>query len=67
MKVHNLLGLAAPKLGSVGLELEVEAQNPLPVVNEKSWKTKDDGSLRGFGAEYVSKGPIHGLAVSSIV
>lgn len=58
MKVHQILGLAGPKPGDVGLELEVEAKNPLPIINEKSWKTKADGSLRGFGAEYISKGPI---------
>jgi len=58
LKVYHILGLAEPKRGDVGLELEVEGNAPLPHIEEKSWKTKDDGSLRGHGKEYYSKQPI---------
>lgn len=57
-KLYNLLAMDRPKTGDVGLELEVEGEAALPVVNEKTWRTKEDGSLRGFGAEYVSSKPI---------
>lgn len=58
IKLHHVMGLAEPKRGDVGLELEVEGLAALPVVNEKSWKTKSDDSLRGFAAEYVNNRPI---------
>lgn len=50
------------KSGSVGLELEVESSEPLPIIEVPPWKTKDDESLRGQqhgGAkEYVTDGAI---------
>jgi len=58
LKVYHILGLVEPKRGDVGLELEVEGNAPLPHIEEKSWKTKDDRSLRGHGKEYYSKQPI---------
>jgi hypothetical protein len=58
LKVYHLLGLAEPKRGDVGLELEVEGLAQLPHIEEKSWRTKRDNSLRGFGNEYYSKQPI---------
>lgn len=58
MKAHHFLGMEAPKRGDVGLELEVESFEPLPEVNEKSWRSKKDNSLRGYGMEYYSKQPI---------
>lgn len=45
------------KEGDVGLELEVEADQPLPSVTG-AWKSKEEGSLRGYSMEYVTNGPI---------
>jgi len=58
-KLYQYLGLASPKRGDVGLELEVEAVvGPLPAVNEKKWRTKEDGSLRWHAREYVTSEPV---------
>lgn len=58
VKIFNIRGDLEPKTGHIGMELEVEAQRPLRVINEKRWRTKEDGSLRGHAAEYVTSGPI---------
>lgn len=47
------------KKGSIGVEIEVEAVNALPQVlpADCSWVYHRDGSLRGEGAEYVTRLP----------
>lgn len=42
--------------GDVGLELEVEAHNRVPLVVPDPWEVKEDGSLRHTAREYVSRG-----------
>jgi hypothetical protein len=60
-KLYQLLGNRHPTQGDVGIEIEVEGQDLVPV-NNKWWKTEDDGSLRGRfpdeKAEYVLNQPI---------
>lgn len=46
------------KVGDIGIEIEVEAKNVLPIVKEDNWRTDRDGSLRGNSAEYVTANPI---------
>lgn len=58
MLVSDLLGMDRPKVGEVGIELEVEALTPLPIINEKGWRTKEDPSLRYHALEYVTARPI---------
>ena len=53
---HQYLG-RKDKPGDVGLELEVEADRPLPVITG-DWLSKEEGSLRGYSMEYVTNGPI---------
>jgi hypothetical protein len=38
----------------MGIEVEVEAERPLPPAGKK-WKAVNDGSLRGYATEYVSQ------------
>jgi|SRR5688572_17979562 len=45
------------KGGEVGIEIEMEAVNELPVVASTHWTTVKEGSLRN-GREYVSKVPL---------
>lgn len=42
--------------GELALEIEVEGAN-LPRINDKWWRSEDDGSLKGEGVEYVMKAP----------
>lgn len=44
--------------GDLGLELEVEAMDSLPDVTDLGWTTKNDGSLRYIGKEYITSSPI---------
>lgn len=53
---HQYIGRVA-KEGDVGLELEVEADRPLPDISD-FWRSKTEGSLRGYSMEYVTNGPI---------
>lgn len=59
-KLRELLGLRRLD-GSVGIEIEVEGEN-LRMIDSPTWKTEDDGSLRGSypeqRSEYVLKRPI---------
>jgi hypothetical protein len=55
MLIRDYLGLK-PVDGDVGLELEVEAERPLPEGRIGSWSAKADGSLRGrYNMEYITK------------
>jgi hypothetical protein len=45
--------------GEVGIEIETEAKKPYDVPKSKTWNVVPDGSLRDFGMEYVTKGPLH--------
>jgi hypothetical protein len=55
--LSDLLGMAA-KPGDVGIEVEVEGYDPLPVIAEGAWRSKADNSLRYNGMEYITKSPI---------
>lgn len=59
--MRNLLppSVAEGKSGDIGLELECEAKRQLPFEHAKttSWAAKSEGSLRGYGIEYVSRRP----------
>jgi len=56
--VASIIGLPEPKKGDVGMELEVEGLRPLPQINEKKWRSKEDGSLRGYSMEYYNSEPV---------
>ena len=47
------------KQGDLGLEFECEGRDPLPMPHNATWTTHEEGSLRGFGMEYVTNGPIN--------
>lgn len=55
--ISDITGIA-PKTGDLGLELEVEAKNKLPIINTASWRSDEDHSLRN-GLEYISNGPFN--------
>ena len=45
--------------GDVGIEVEVEADSPLPEDGHPTiWASERDGSLRGYCREYITKGPL---------
>lgn len=48
----------APKSGDFGIEVEVEYLDTVKNLLTQDWITKNDGSLRYHGREYVSPGPI---------
>jgi len=44
--------------GHLGIEIETETTNPYQVPNIPGWKCINDGSLRDFGKEYITNGPV---------
>lgn len=54
--VKELVGFK--KAGDLGIELEVEGTEPLPVIEDDPWQSQGDESLRGFGMEYYTSRPI---------
>lgn len=60
-KLFALLGKDSAIEGDVGIEIECEGANIKPLKNV-TWKSEDDGSLRGFypetRAEFVMNGPV---------
>lgn len=61
MKIFQILGLANPIDGDFGIEIEAEGEG-MNEVNNRWWKTVDDGSLRGAypesRAEFILAQPI---------
>jgi hypothetical protein len=57
-KVHEVFGIE-PKLGSLGIEVEVEGKAKLPVQINDRWRVHNDGSLRGEAKEYVFAKPLN--------
>lgn len=57
--MKSILDMFGPPLsgGDVGVEIEVEGVN-LPIRPFDVWSVKRDGSLKGEGYEYISKGAI---------
>lgn len=55
--IEHIKQTLAPE-GHVGIEIEVEAHEPLPQTKKKPWKYKGEGSLRLYGMEYFTDGPI---------
>lgn len=55
-KIREVLELGRVR-GDVGIEIEVEAEEPLPSVSGV-WRYEEDGSLRGNSMEYITNGPI---------
>lgn len=57
-KVKDVFGLASVE-GEVGIEIEMETQNMIPNVGgvSKLWRLEHDGSLKGFGTEFVTRRP----------
>lgn len=59
-KLHELLK-QRPSGGDIGIEIETEGENLVPI-NTDLWRTEDDGSLRGNypneRAEFVLKRPV---------
>lgn len=57
-KVYSVfLGIGEPIKQEIGVEVEVEGNN-LPLIQDRFWKTENDGSLRGEAFEYLLKAPI---------
>lgn len=46
------------------LEIEAEFSEPFSTDLPKTWRAKDDGSLRGFAVEIISRGPLDDDALS---
>lgn len=66
-KVRDFLGLTKCE-GDVGVEIEVEARKPLPTPCPTSnWRREEDGSLRGFSAEYVMNKPVSAKVASEML
>lgn len=42
----------------IGIELEVEFLEAAPIIETKNWRSKREGSLRYYGAEFVNPSPI---------
>lgn len=58
MEVYKILGRPEPKAGDVGIEIEVEGHEPLPPAPRNScWVSKEEGSLRYHGREYITNEP----------
>lgn len=55
--VASLLGMSI-KQGDLGIEIETEAARAYDVPRIQGWVSKSDGSLRDFGIEYISNGPV---------
>lgn len=54
--VANSFGHKLKKEKLFGIEIEAEFDNPPPYLKDNvAWKVTNDGSLRGYAAEYVSK------------
>lgn len=49
---------ASKRKGDVGIEVEVEFNAPFDVVPPKGWQMHNDNSLRNFGVEFVTDGPV---------
>lgn len=58
LNVSDVTGIKPQQDGDVGIEIEVEYQLPVEYRDDRTWKTKDDGSLRYYGYEYVTKKPL---------
>lgn len=56
MELCRYIGLRSVE-GSFGIEIETSSSNPYPVPDFKYWNHTGDGSLRGFGIEYILKTP----------
>lgn len=56
--LKNYLGLNA--IGDIGIEIEAETPDPtnFEIPANSAWTVKNDGSLRNFGIEFVTKKPI---------
>lgn len=57
VKVRDQFGLAKTD-GDVGVEIEMEVNGPMFTHPPKNWREEEDGSLRGFGYEYVLNKPV---------
>lgn len=55
--VHEIMGTRL-KNGEIGIEIETEAAARYNVPEIPGWVAVNDGSLRDFGREYVTDGPI---------
>ena len=65
--IKQFLGLNTAT-GDVGVEIEVEAKSELhtPPISSK-WRREEDGSLRGYSAEYVTKTPVDKSIVPTLL
>lgn len=64
--VKDYLGKKGRK-GNIGIEIEVEADQPLPVIKGETWISKPEGSLRKNGMEYLTNGPLSITEISSAI
>lgn len=55
--VKDFIGKRGKK-GNIGIEIECEADNPLPALKDTIWISKPEGSLRKNGMEYITHGPL---------
>lgn len=64
--MYQILGLKKLK-NHVGIEIEVEYKIPFDGFKSNHWEVKSDGSLRYYGYEYITRGPISIDAVPSVL
>ena len=55
--IKELLGITKT-IGEIGIEIEIESLTPIVHDKIKNWSRKEDHSLRGFSAEYVTSSPV---------
>lgn len=57
--VLSEFGYVKSRKGDLGIEIEVEGKEPLPLLeNDPIWKAKKEDSLRFHGMEYITNKPI---------
>lgn len=55
--IQEIMGLRKA-VGDLGIEIETESREAYAMPTIPGWRGTTDGSLRDFGIEYISKGPI---------
>ena len=56
--IYADLGYGKAKQGTVGIEIEVEGKTELPFIEDSTWTSKKEDSLRYYGMEYINTKPM---------
>lgn len=66
-KVIDWFDFLDPKTGDFGIEVEAELGAPNTLSQLPSWDIKGDGSLQGYGVEFVCKQPVSRTSVENVM